>query len=164
MTPGDCFEALWEIAARELGPPADGAVVYRVNPAMTFDEEGLYKCENDLPQIVLWRRDRTPLSPNEPDLLTRPVHEACILAHEFGHFLSDRTDKLHPVYDRARTGGPLTPAEKEAILTEEERAWDLGRAALANLGCDEWGDFDRLRERSMKTYRDGLSNANVNAK
>lgn len=157
VTPGDCFKHLWERAERELGPPAKRAVVYHVKPAMAFDEEGLCKRDNDLPKIVLYRRDRTPPSAQDPDLLTQPVQDACILAHEFGHFLSDPTDRLHPVYERARAGQPLTPEEKGHIVAEEEKAWNLGRAALADLGCNEWGEFERLRDRGLRTYREGLA-------
>ena len=112
---------------------------------------------NDLPQIVLWRLPPLPSPDDKPDLVTQPMPDACILAHEFGHFCSDPTDRLHPLYDRARKGGPLTIEEKRQIMTEEETAWDRGRSALATLGCDEWGEFERRREQCLKTYRKGLA-------
>jgi hypothetical protein len=49
------------------------------------------------------------------------------------------------------------PDEKGQIMAEEEKAWKLGRVALEDLGCDQWGEFERLQERSLKTYREGLA-------
>ncbi len=94
----------------------------------------------------------------EPDMALDPLKDACTLAHECGHFLSDREGAQTQAYCDAIDADRVVWAEGQAaVLAEEERAWDLGRDALARLGCTEWAYFDSYRAKCVQTYREGFA-------
>ncbi len=161
-TPGECFKALWKRAEVELAGEHERLRAGAVQYALRLDDRDLngggeYRCFYGLPSIRLFRSGRSPDPQDRPDLITQPDTDASVLAHEFGHFLSDPTDKLHDAYARACAGQSATPEEKRAILAEEEAAWRCGRAVLADLGCDEWERFETMRGKCLATYCSGLS-------
>ena len=152
----------WRLAERDLGGRIPkGAVTYHVGVGT---EGGSFKanadCTPPLPQIILWRTDHVPLPQDEPDLRTRPMEDACTPAHEYGHYLSDPLDTLHEHYEAIRRKEKIDRVGQERVLAEEERAWEQGREALAELGCTEWGHFEDCRQRSLKSYRDGFAGMN----
>jgi hypothetical protein len=157
VNPSDCFVALWRFVEGELarGHSKRGTVTYHAGIGI---EGGKYRWNGGLPQVVLWRKDRAPPQQEEPDLATQPLLDACLLAHEYGHFLSDREgERTKTFYEAISTGRALPPEAQEAVLVEEARAWELGRQALTYLGCTEWSDFDGYRDHFIETYREGLA-------
>ena len=115
------------------------------------------------PLIVLYRSPRVPRDQHAPDLEKCPLEDSVTLAHEFGHFLSDRDGNHTDEYIAAVTAfdygnGSLYPAShRELIIMEEERAWDNARHVLEGLGFDAWEQFDERRARSLSTYGEKLT-------
>ena len=171
MNLAECLRPLWRLAecnlARLGSPPTDTVgrtVAYRGGDAsqpQSHYEGGKYDWNDGCP-IIRLLRDRVPAIDTEPDLATQPERDACLLAHEYGHFLSDRDgSRTQALYDKLGTGAMLDRAEQGAILAEEERAWDLGRKTVIDLGCDDLAVFDECRDRLLKTYRDGFDRMNA---
>jgi hypothetical protein len=89
------------------------------------------------------------------------LEDACILAHEFGHLLSDERGERSEAYAAAvavfwahgQQRGPCpTPEERNLVVAEEKRAWANGRETLARLGVDEWVEFDAMRDEKLAGY------------
>jgi hypothetical protein len=164
MTPADVLSRLWKRAQLDLAGETNctfGTVMYHAGEGF---ENAWYNPNRGLPHIWLWRRDRVPnpADQNVPDVVTQPMEDACILAHEYGHFLSERDGSRTPAYEAAldafhaaqdEGGRALSTNEQALVLDEETRAWDLGRQVLAELGVDEWRAFDERRERALASYR-----------
>jgi hypothetical protein len=136
----------------------DGLVAYLpafadIDPAM----EGFYDANDGFPRIHLLAGGREPFPspPDSPDLKAQPEVDACILAHEHGHFLSDvqgdRTSAYKGAVTRFQNKESPLPQDRDLILAEEERAWDHGRETLTSLGVSEWQTFDD-RERDGLAY------------
>lgn len=157
VTPAECLGALWDLAQRELAgdaPGGRGAVVYHSGWGF---ESGWYDPAGGLPHIWLWRIGKVPDPPASPDLSTQPLEDACTLAHEYGHFLSDRAGNRTAAYVAALdafhgAGRALSQQEQAEILAEEVRAWEYGREALAALGCTDWDGFEECRWRWLSSY------------
>lgn len=154
-SPADCFAALWEQAQRDLAAKAPGdAVTYHSGWGF---ETGWYDPANGLPRIWLWRIGAVPDPPGRPDLATQPLEDACTLAHQYGHFLSERAGNRTATYLAAldafhEARRELSQEEQAEILAEEVRAWELGRQALAALGCNDWDGFEEWRWRGLSAY------------
>lgn len=151
MTPAECFVELWKKAQNDLakastwgGQNNRGTVAYRVR-AIDLDN-GAYDWNEGMPTIRL-DRPVTTIPPESrlelPDTDRSATVDACVLAHELGHFRSDRDgSRTQATYDAQRANQALTRGEKTLILEEERAAWRLGREELAALGCTEWAVFD----------------------
>jgi hypothetical protein len=121
------------------------------------------------PQIwIFWERapDRkcAPVPQSQPDLVGNVLGDCCLLAHEYGHRLSDKAGNRNAAYlaaleqfDQGRGAPQMTPEEKAIIYGEEERAWALGRAVLVDLGFEDLGAFDTRRDEGLAEYRKRLA-------
>lgn len=79
------------------------------------------------------------------------------LAHEFGHSRSWREGERTHEYGEAALafdmGLPLSEAQQNLIMEEEERAWKYARMELDYLGFSEWERFDAMRGCGLDAYR-----------
>src|SRR6266446_6132828 len=131
-------------------------VVYERKPTQL--DGGIYIWRGRFPTIRLYRWPDLPPDPEQPDMVTRPNEDACTLAHERGHFISDRDgSRSQPAYTKLRKGDPLTAGEKVLIIEEERRAWTHGRDVLKALGCNSWDVFTTTRDEALRGYEDGLA-------
>lgn len=120
------------------------------------------------PLIALFR-DRVPADRFTADTSTRPHDDLILLAHEFGHFLSDKAGHHTAEYvtarallnerERGKTHESLSRTQAQLVLDEEERAWTLGRNVLRGHGFEDLTQFDSARERGLETYRAELQPA-----
>jgi hypothetical protein len=156
------FADLWrdtqEELARASGHPGllQGTVAYRLK--LERLDAGEYSWNNGAPTIRLYRPWNLPQNLEQPDLITRPVEDACTLAHERGHFISDPTGhRSQLAYTTWRHGAQLTPEHQVLILEEERRAWQHARAILTELGWLDWAAFEAIRWRLLRGYSEGLS-------
>jgi len=160
MNPAEVFRQLWERVQKE------GVGVLYAAPlgSAEIDAEGLYapagtRAFQTTPQILLFRVPPAPMPrPQSAPDDTQPIHDACTLAHEYGHWLSDKEGHRTAAYVAAvctphDQWPTMTSAGRRIIYSEEARAWHLGRAALAELGCDEWAAFDERESKALETYR-----------
>jgi hypothetical protein len=180
MSPGDCFERLWHHVSGDLDgawkrkDPDDVTEYVRVAylPAlegMDPEMDGFYDANDGFPQIHLLAGGREPFpSPSDrPDLKTQPEVDACILAHEHGHFLSDVRGNRTSAYVDAvlrfqKKESPL-PQDRGLILAEEERAWDHGHETLTSLGVTEWQTFEERKRDGLAYYAAKLGDPTPNA-
>jgi len=172
-TPGARFTELWAQAERDLaGDTGDATFTVRYGRLLDGGRGYGWYAPNEgeggrkLPFIELWRTDALPDPQWTPDLKTRPLLDACDLAHEHGHFLSDKNRERTPEYEAAlevlrlyheqRERMP-TPEERALIYAEEERAWAYARKTLVGLGVDEWEAFDARKAEALASYRAPLA-------
>jgi hypothetical protein len=101
---------------------------------------------------------------SQPDLAGNVLVDCCLLAHEYGHRLSDSAGHRNAAYlaaldmfDKGRGTDGMTPEEKAIIYAEEERAWTLGRDVLVTLGLEDLGAFDARRDDGLAEYRARLA-------
>jgi hypothetical protein len=84
------------------------------------------------------------------------VRRICALAHEFGHCGIYRTQgpAKYAEVDRLRKQDDtvLTQDNRQAIVDDEGRAWEVARRTLRGLGFSEWEAFDAFRVESLNTY------------
>lgn len=72
------------------------------------------------------------------------------IAHELGHIIGAlldeeyHSDDMHKICDRET---------KQAIILDEERAWDIARLLLQDAGLYEYHSFKDLRQRCISTYK-----------
>jgi hypothetical protein len=142
---------------------ADGTCFVRFRGVLSSEEAGVRgTCEpnqsNHRTRIQLFRPKGADAV--EPvDLLT--------LAHEYGHHLSHQKGQRSSSYEAAlaaTTGevgwtalATLPDDQKAEVFAEESRAWDYGKAVLAEIGYDG-GEWQREHiAASLSHYRDRLS-------
>lgn len=158
--PADVFAGLWERVQN------DGVGVLYAAPlgCAEIDAEGLYappgtRAVRTEPQILLFSVPPAPMpSPQSEPADGQPIHDACTLTHEYGHWLSDKEGHRTSVYLEAiRTPHDqwptIPPESRQIVYSEEARAWRLGRAVLAELGCGERAAYDERESTSLETYR-----------
>jgi hypothetical protein len=163
MSPGHRFCELWALAEGRLG--GKGSVTY-IGAAYPGGFSGYDPRKapdgSRHPAITLQREGPPPQPQWEPDLVTRPLEDACILAHEFGHLLSDEREERSAAYEAGLAvcyayggsgGRPPTPEERALVVAEEERAWAYGQETLADLGVTDWAEFDAMRDKRLEEYR-----------
>jgi len=172
MGPGDVFRLLWRAAELDL---AEASAVRTVPPfpvvttgTVTYSPpEGIDDGYFDRNRLIirLCRPEPFPTPEDAPDLQTQPDVDACLLAHEYGHFRSWKSGVHTDAYVAAATalevaqlksGPPPTPEQAELVMREEEQAWESARATLANLGVTRWTAFDAQRDAGLKAYTDAL--------
>lgn len=170
-SPADCFVALWREAELQLAratiydenfvPPRSdwvppGIVSYGTRRAGRLGD-GDYRWCDGSPSITLVRPlDRIPKRADLPDPQTQPDEDACLLAHEFGHFHVDpQGDAALAAIERVRTGSG-TLDDGLLVLKDEEAAWKVGAELLADQGCSQWEHFIVVRARSLTTYEAAL--------
>ena len=109
------------------------------------------------PCVVICRPRVSSETPWEPDPDHRALSEACSLAHEYGHFLSfhkkRRTATYHTAINLGCAWPDLSPEQQRHVLSEERRAWDLGRNAVAALGLPILGALRKRRREGLGIYR-----------
>ncbi len=156
------FTALWrqteqDLARASLRPRlSKGTVAYRFH--FVGLEAGEYEWNNGAPGIRLYRSWNLPEDVEQPDLVTQPAEDACILAYERGHFISDPTgDRSQSAYASFREGSHLTLAQRTVILEEERRAWHHARAVMKRLGWTDWAGFEAMQWRLLHGYSEGLA-------
>jgi hypothetical protein len=164
-THAELLRELWKLVEADLAPgedPPTGAVTYT---GLFGKEGGCYVRQQSargiMPRIEL-ARTPCPNPQTSPDLVTSPLADMLDLAHEHGHFLSDKNLDRTEAYDFAvkfmeagrLQGRILTPENEEAVREEEERAWDYARKTLATLGFAGEEAFDMRRARALRTYED----------
>lgn len=153
MTPAEALAALWKHAR------AQGIRVFYRAPIRAVEEgvDGWYlRNVGNEPLIELYR-DRAPDPPTDPDLVSQPLHDAILLAHEFGHYLSETKGTRTSGYEAAlaaydRKDQSLTEDEEDLIRREEQLAWANGREVLAELGFQDPMAFDKLELEGMRGY------------
>ncbi len=161
MIPAECLSELWKrvgdaLAKASLRGRAIGAVSYRVVHGIGL-EGGDYLWNNGLPRIWLLC-EREPADVFRPDLNTNPLQDAFTLAHEYGHFLSDKDgSRTLPLLEKLRAKQPLKHAEKNVIVDEERRAWANGRTILEGLGYLELDAYDEFARDCVDGYVNGLA-------
>jgi hypothetical protein len=162
MIPAECLSELWKrvgdafAKASLRGTRAIGAVSYRVVHGIGL-EGGDYLWNNGLPRIWLLR-EREPADVFRPDLNTNPLQDAFTLAHEYGHFLSDKDgSRTLSLFEKLRAKQPLKHAEKNVIVDEERRAWANGRKILEGLGYLELDAYDEFARDCVDGYVNGLA-------
>lgn len=175
MNPAECLPDLWRLVEQELNaasePPArtaKGVVAYELwsissdtDPATSFFDGGSYFWNDGLPRIRLYRRGCVPAATTEPDLRMQPAVDACILAHEYGHFCSDKNgSRTQSTYDELRHRPAVDVRAQQIILAEEQAAWTHARAVLAVVGCTDWVVFEEVRARSLGSYERGFAEMN----
>lgn len=156
------FTALWgqteqDLARASVRPRlSKGAVAYRFH--FVGLEAGSYDWNAGAPRIRLYRSGNLPNDVERPDLVTQPIDDACILAYERGHFISDPMgDRSQSAYASFREGLQLTLAQKTVIFEEERRAWHHARTVMMRLGWTDWASFEALQWRLVHGYSEGLS-------
>jgi hypothetical protein len=113
-----------------------------------------------MPQAVVLRWQDTA-HPGEP------LEELATLAYVFGQFLASRRGLRGVEYERVRgrlvgldgclrLDAQLSEDEKRLALKEEERAWELGREALRELGFTAWAGYDKLASDGVELHRQVL--------
>ena len=134
----------------------DHALLFPSDPRGAFDRE--WKL------IKIFHANRSDAIDDLPD--------ACVLAHEFGHFRSlqagQQSARYHEIIDRpdpgredGEMGAELSEEDKALVIAEEERAWDYGREELAALGFDHWEVFEQERRRGLEEYGRRLSKSQL---
>jgi hypothetical protein len=163
--PGDRFQDLWALAERDLAGPG-ATTTWVVTYTALFASSGYVPNERPdgtrFPTIIVHRQGSVPQPHDQPDLVTRPVEDACVLAHEHGHYFSHQNGERTPEYELAlavcygmRDGGRApTTAERDIVYAEEHRAWEYARNTLTKLGVDDWVAFRERREEALKGYRE----------
>ena len=109
--------------------------------------------------MIALLRDVLPSRPHEPDRAGRMVLDSCLLAHEYGHFLSHeagRPTEYQRASDLLASDQRMTPLQRDLVLAEEECAWTFGRDALAAAGFVRWAQFDRQRGKALRIYESRL--------
>ncbi len=164
MTPADCFAVLWRETQRELArasgrPENVGRTVAYEAVCSVGVEAGIYIWRSGrFPTIRIYRSSDMPDDVELPDLKIRPVEDACTLAHERGHFISDPDGKRsQAAYTSLRNRDALTIRAKTTIIDEERRAWANGRDVLKALGCDDWSAFNAIEAECLRGYEEGLA-------
>ena len=156
------FTALWaetqqELVRASIRPRQSGSAVSYCFQVGGIDS-GEYAWNGGAPTILIYRSDHLPRELQQPDLVTRPIEDACTLAHERGHFMFDHTQRRsQSAYESFRHGGPLPLAQKTVILEAERKAWRHAHDLLMGLGWTDWASFDAIQWRSLRTYSDGLA-------
>ena len=156
------FTALWgqteqDLARASVRPRlSKGTVAYRFH--FVGLEAGSYEWNAGAPRIRLYRSGNLPDDAEGPDLVTQPVDDACILAYERGHFISDPIgDRSRSAYASFREGLQLTLAQRTVIFEEERRAWHNARLVLKRLGWTDWASFEAMQWRLLHGYSEGLA-------
>lgn len=84
-----------------------------------------------------------------------PWREVALLAHEFGHYMSDRKGWRTPRYftanQRMADGLRLETEEVTLVLHEECIAWRLAAIALDGLGIDVPA-FEEIKRSNLRAY------------
>lgn len=172
MRPADVFLPLWDLATADLEAAllerhglrlGVSLILFRTrgphDPSAAYDQRGpfiqLYVSEDRWDEIGWSAGEDRPPAVCRDD-------EAINLAHEHGHFCSDREKQQSPEYlaavlrfDKLRVGeagNPWTDAEQDLIEAEEARAWSNARKTLARLGVDEWGVVDAMEADAKQAY------------
>jgi hypothetical protein len=156
------FTALWgqteqDLARASVRPRlSTGTVAYRSHAVGL--EVGSYHWNAGAPRIRLYRSGNLPDDAERPDLVTQPIDDACILAYERGHFISDPLgERSQSAYASFREGYQLMLAQKTVIFEEERRAWHHARVVMMRLGWTDWASFEALQWRLLHGYSEGLS-------
>jgi hypothetical protein len=163
--PGDRLGELWTLAEKDLAGPGGNTmhvVTYSALVAFSGYVPNVRPDGTKLPTIFIHRKDAVPQPQDKPDRVTQPEEDACVLAHEHGHFLSNENGERTTEYESAlavchgmRSGGRApTMVERDAVYDEEHRAWEYARKTLTKLGVHEWTFFDAYRESKLKGYRE----------
>jgi len=162
MTNGEILAALWSWAKRE---GVDHIVYHSPINDSEVGVEGWFHPEVmplKRPQTWLFR-SRQPQPHDEPDRVTRPLFDAITLSHEYGHFRSwkDSARGQTPEWQayfaaamvRDEDAKKVSFDQAKLIMTEEQRAWDLGHVALSALSFTDWSEFERRREIGVRGHR-----------
>lgn len=169
-TPGDLFAKLWghvwtDLLAQyvaEFPKHPREAMPYPIRYELDTAGDGarIRWAENPPVQVISIFRGRVPPLPTEPDLVTNPERDACMLAHEYGHFLTtkERRERGEPEPHEHHAGDPIPEnlAHRREAFDEEEAAWRKAQETLLALGCDEWEGFERQRDKALAGYRKGF--------
>lgn len=78
--------------------------------------------------------------------------------HELGHFEEDQRDKkeinlINRSYNKYNDDKPLSLREEQAILNEENRAWENGREIAKRFQIKLGSRYDTLKLSSLETYK-----------
>lgn len=84
-----------------------------------------------------------------------------VLAHELGHFIiyKSKTELERNKYNDCLSSCSnieLNCDEKQIILTEEKKAWEIGERVLKELGYKDWKRFNKIKESCLDGYEGGL--------
>jgi hypothetical protein len=103
-------------------------------------------------------RDLVPEPKDEPND-SSPVYDLCVLAHEYGHYLSGSWKNGEDPLSKAKSvlfhapRRDLTDEERALILGDEQDAWHRGREELASIGLEDFESYDRKTEGALMDYR-----------
>ncbi|MDA4131998.1 MAG: hypothetical protein OK454_02575, partial [Thaumarchaeota archaeon] len=159
VTPADVFRDLWAFVRDELRATTkmDAPVSYNTRGGAAPEDEAAYVREATC--IWLYRDEPLPDPDSEPEM-SQPDKDACLLAHEYGHYLSDkagRPEGYMAANDVFIAGGPITEVELALVLDEERLAWSHARSELAKLGVTEWSSFNQHEKDGLDAYEQAAS-------
>jgi hypothetical protein len=165
MGPGEVFARLWEMTERLLAEGSTGVApefrrtmgTIRYVKRIGILEGGEYDWQSGRPRILLFRGPAEDLPAQfTPDLISRPDEDACVLAHELGHFDTDATMATTAVAHQAWKANALSQADALSIYEEERAAWRRGAERLAQAGCTDFSRFHDLERQSLRGYAEGF--------
>jgi hypothetical protein len=154
----EAFRQKFEAYVRSQCPadhPDPGCFLYHHAKTPDDDRDGNFTAIDGVPIIRTYWPEHG-LIPREPPI------ETCLVAHEFGHFRSwQRQNEEQRAYLAKIVHADHSPttADEDAILAEEELAWELGRDELVSQGFEAWGVFDACRRRALGVYRQRFGRA-----
>jgi len=163
MTPADVFRDLWSVVRNELRTMTkmDAPVSYNTRGGAAPEDEAAYVPEAMC--IWLYRDEPLPDPDSEPEM-SQPEKDACLLAHEYGHYLSDkkgRPEAYLSANDSLIADRPMTPQDMALVLHEERLAWSYARSELAKLGVTEWAYFNEKETDGLNAYERAASATSV---
>ncbi|MFP2908480.1 hypothetical protein ACLESD_26180 [Pyxidicoccus sp. 3LFB2] len=90
----------------------------------------------------------------------KPFNEFCTLAHELGHAYSwingTRSEAYEAVYNQPNPA-MLPVAQKQLIIDEEIRAWQLGFRVAQEVGFDDRAGYVAEANLALRRYYDNLT-------
>jgi hypothetical protein len=135
-----------------------GIVSYRGPRRPGGLDGGEYRWMDGFPSITLFRVAGLPARHEDPDVMTAPTQDACLLAHELGHFISDKEGTTtEEARDRWARGERLSSDDVDLILTDEREAWRIAHQLLEQHSFSHWDVFNDLRSRWYGSYEVGLT-------
>ena len=100
---------------------------------------------------------------------TKPQRYLYSLLHELGHYIQklnkenifDQEELLH-AYSKCDSKEYLTTSEKNAIISVEREAWDIGKLIGRLLKTELNGDYENLANENVLTYIKYIEKENTN--
>ena len=92
------------------------------------------------------------------ECITTLKDELIIVAHEYGHYLSDENKYRDEFYDSSikkfHAKKNLTIEEEKSIFDEEKRAWNYAKKKLKELGFTDFDSFKTREHEALEIYKD----------